>query len=40
MQLEGLSGEEIVKRELATGAPIVYRFDAAGKISEKLDLVG
>jgi 2,3-bisphosphoglycerate-dependent phosphoglycerate mutase len=40
MQLEGLSGEEIVKRELATGAPIVYRFDEAGKISEKQDLVG
>ncbi len=29
MQLEGLSGEEIVARELATGAPIVYRFDPA-----------
>ena len=40
MQLEGLSGEEIVARELATGAPIVYRFDESGKISEKRDLVG
>lgn len=29
MQLEGLSGEAIVSRELATGAPIVYRFDPA-----------
>ena len=29
MQLEGLSGEEIVARELATGAPIVYRWDVA-----------
>jgi 2,3-bisphosphoglycerate-dependent phosphoglycerate mutase len=29
MQLEGLSGEQIVARELATGAPIVYRWDAA-----------
>ncbi len=28
MQLEGLSGEEIVARELATGVPIIYRFDA------------
>ena len=40
MQLEGLSGEEIVKRELATGAPIIYRFNDAGAISEKQDLVG
>lgn len=40
MQLERLSGEEIVARELATGAPIVYRFDESGKISEKRDLVG
>jgi len=40
MQLEGLTGEQIVARELATGAPIVYRFDAAGKITEKRDLVG
>lgn len=29
MQLESLTGEEIVARELATGAPIVYRFDVA-----------
>lgn len=28
MQLEGLTGEEIVARELATGVPIIYRFDA------------
>jgi 2,3-bisphosphoglycerate-dependent phosphoglycerate mutase len=40
MQLEGLSGEEIVKRELATGAPIIYRFDDKGAITEKTDLVG
>lgn len=40
MQIEGLSGEEIVARELATGAPIVYRFDEAGKVVEKRDLVG
>lgn len=40
MQIEGLSGEEIVARELATGAPIVYRFDEAGKVIEKRDLVG
>ena len=39
MQLEGLSGEEIIKRELATGAPIVYRFDDAGKLISRQDLV-
>jgi len=38
MDLEGLTGEEIVARELATGVPIVYRLDAAGKIVEKRDL--
>lgn len=32
MQLESLTGEQIVARELATGAPIIYRFDpASGK---------
>lgn len=35
MDLEGLSGEEIVARELATGVPIVYRLDADGGIVEK-----
>lgn len=38
MALEGLSGDEIVRRELATGAPIVYRLDADGGIAEKQDL--
>ena len=32
MSLEGLSGEEILKRELATGVPIVYHLDATGGI--------
>lgn len=35
MHLEGLSGEEIVGRELATGVPLVYRFDEAGNVIEK-----
>jgi len=35
MDLEGLTGEEIVARELATGVPIVYRLDADGGIVEK-----
>jgi 2,3-bisphosphoglycerate-dependent phosphoglycerate mutase len=39
MKLEGLSGEEIVKRELATGAPIVYELDEAGKVLSRRDLV-
>jgi 2,3-bisphosphoglycerate-dependent phosphoglycerate mutase len=39
MNLEGLSGEEIIKRELATGAPIVYELDDAGKVVSRKDLV-
>ena len=35
LRLEGLSGEEIVKRELATGAPIIYRLKADGTVAEK-----
>lgn len=38
MELEGLSGEEILKRELATGAPIIYRLDASGAVIDKKDL--
>ena len=38
MSLEGLSGEEIVKRELATGVPIVYRLTEAGAVSDRRDL--
>ena len=30
MRLEGLSGEEIIARELGTGVPIIYRFAADG----------
>ena len=30
MNLEGLTGEEILSRELATGAPIVYQLGANG----------
>lgn len=38
MKLEGLSEDEILKREIATGAPIVYGIDAEGKkvLSEEL----
>ena len=35
MALEGLSGDEIVKRELETGLPILYRLNADTTIAEK-----
>ncbi len=35
MALEGLSGDEIVKCELDTGVPIVYRLNADSTIAEK-----
>jgi 2,3-bisphosphoglycerate-dependent phosphoglycerate mutase len=38
MQLEGLTPEEILKRELGTGTPIIYRLDEGGGIVEKIDL--
>ncbi|WP_018698985.1 2,3-bisphosphoglycerate-dependent phosphoglycerate mutase [Amorphus coralli] len=38
MDLEGLSGEEIVQRELATGVPIIYRLNEDGSVAEKKDL--
>ena len=38
MRLEELSGEEIITREIKTGAPILYRLDEAGKVAEKDDL--
>ena len=40
MSLEKLSGEEIVKREIATGVPLIYRFDEAGEITSKEVLEG
>ena len=39
MVLEKLSPEGIVKRELATGAPIVYRLNADSTVAEHRDLV-
>ena len=35
MALEGASGEEIVKLELATGVPIVYRLNADSTVASK-----
>jgi 2,3-bisphosphoglycerate-dependent phosphoglycerate mutase len=40
MALEGLSPEEIVKRELGTGVPIVYRLNADSTIAEREVLTG
>lgn len=39
MNLEGLSGEEILARELTTGAPIVYRLAPDGSVAERRDLL-
>jgi 2,3-bisphosphoglycerate-dependent phosphoglycerate mutase len=38
MTLEGLSGGEIVARELATGVPIVYRLRTDGRAAERREL--
>jgi 2,3-bisphosphoglycerate-dependent phosphoglycerate mutase len=38
MELEGLTPDEILKRELATGAPIVYRLTEDGTVSSVQDL--
>ena len=38
MKLEGLTGEEILKRELGTGVPIVYRLKADGSVESRKDL--
>lgn len=36
MEIEGLSPDEIVKREIATGEPLIYRIGADGKLTEKV----
>jgi 2,3-bisphosphoglycerate-dependent phosphoglycerate mutase len=38
MVLEKLAPEEIVKRELATGVPLVYRLNPDSTVASKLDL--
>jgi len=38
MVLEKLSPENILKRELATGAPIIYRLNADATVASVLDL--
>jgi 2,3-bisphosphoglycerate-dependent phosphoglycerate mutase len=39
MRLEGLTGEEIIARELATGVPIVYRLKDDGTVQDRRDFV-
>lgn len=38
MALDGLSPDEVVRLELATGVPIVYRFNSDATVEEKLTL--
>ena len=38
MALEKLSPEGILKRELGTGAPIIYRLNDDSTVESKLDL--
>ena len=40
MVLERLTPEQILKRELATGAPVVYTLNADSTVAEKVDLAG
>ena len=39
MKLENLTGEQILKRELGTGVPIVYRLKADGTVESRKDLI-
>jgi 2,3-bisphosphoglycerate-dependent phosphoglycerate mutase len=38
MVLERLTGEDIVKREIATGVPLIYRLNADSTVAEKVDV--
>jgi 2,3-bisphosphoglycerate-dependent phosphoglycerate mutase len=40
MALDGLSADEVVKLELATGLPILYRLNADTSVAEKVELLG
>ena len=40
MVLEKLSPKEILARELATGAPVIYRLNADSTVASKVDLAG
>jgi 2,3-bisphosphoglycerate-dependent phosphoglycerate mutase len=38
MAIEKLTPDEILKRELATGEPVVYRITKGGKLKEKVEI--
>ena len=38
MVLDRLSPREIVKRELGTGVPMIYRLNADSTVAERMDL--
>lgn len=38
MRLDNLSQEEVLKLNIATGAPLIYRLNADGTVAEKRDL--
>jgi len=38
MAIEGLTPDEILKRELATGEPVVYKIGKAGKLRGKVEI--
>jgi 2,3-bisphosphoglycerate-dependent phosphoglycerate mutase len=40
MALDGLSGEQIVKQELATGVPVIYKLNADSTVASKEVLEG
>ncbi len=40
MALDGLTSDEVVKLELATGLPILYRLNADTSVAEKVELLG
>jgi 2,3-bisphosphoglycerate-dependent phosphoglycerate mutase len=40
MVLERLTPEQILKRELGTGAPVIYTFNADSTVASKVDLAG
>jgi 2,3-bisphosphoglycerate-dependent phosphoglycerate mutase len=38
MAIEGLTPEQILKREIATGQPTVYKIGTDGKLVERVEL--
>ena len=38
MAIEGLTPDEILKREIGTGEPVIYRIGKSGKLKEKVEI--